>query len=141
MEDKTDLTRTGRLGDVKQNNPSTAPSVSHFQEIARRSQCPFANTAKLWGNPEWRTDLSLEENIDLAVPDMKQWIPHITGADPTKRIMHFVLEVVGADEFCCDLVTFGATVLRVLRRVSGHDPQELCCMESAIAGQVQPRTN
>ncbi len=46
-------------------DPEKAESISHFALLKNKSQCLFAKTAKLWGSPEWKTNLSFGKVVIL----------------------------------------------------------------------------
>ncbi len=38
-------------------------SLYNFNTIKENTECIFAKRAKLWGSPDWKNELSLEENV------------------------------------------------------------------------------
>ncbi len=38
-------------------------SLHNFNKIKENTECIFAKRAKLWGSPDWKNELSLEENV------------------------------------------------------------------------------
>ena len=38
-------------------------SVKNFESIKSNTECIFAKRAKVWGSPQWKDQLNLEENV------------------------------------------------------------------------------
>ncbi|TDP92226.1 YqcI/YcgG family protein [Labedaea rhizosphaerae] len=49
-------------------DPSTAQSLTEFEVISGSTPCVFAPTARLWGAPPWRSDLSMVDNVAAFLP-------------------------------------------------------------------------
>ncbi|MGW7561654.1 YqcI/YcgG family protein [Streptomyces sp. NPDC054757] len=49
------------------HNPRQAAAVKQFTPVARRTYCPFAAAANLWGAPEYDPSLSIAEHIRSSV--------------------------------------------------------------------------
>ena len=52
----------------------TYPSWRNLQRIQSRTQCIYAPKARNWGNPPWREELSLEENLSLLLPYLVRFV-------------------------------------------------------------------
>ncbi len=49
-------------------DPSTADTLGEFAVVRRRTRCPYARDARLWGGPAWDEKRSLSRNVDSIFP-------------------------------------------------------------------------
>ena len=70
-------------------NPSTAAALEEFSVIRKRTPCPFATAARLWGAPGWNTHWSIARNVDCLLP----YLVSFTKAATSERLDGFILSV------------------------------------------------
>ena len=44
-------------------NAEEVESLQNFEIIKSQTECLFAKRARLWGSPDWKEELNLEENV------------------------------------------------------------------------------
>ncbi|HET9894239.1 MAG TPA: YqcI/YcgG family protein [Streptosporangiaceae bacterium] len=49
-------------------DPSTAPCLTTFQELADSTPCTFARAAKVWGSSTWDPTRSIRHNVEILAP-------------------------------------------------------------------------
>ncbi|XP_076451570.1 uncharacterized protein LOC143287457 [Babylonia areolata] len=111
---------------VTNYDPENCTSLELFETVKYGTECVFARRAKLWGSPDWRSALSLEENVFRCVPMFLKFsmVCQELGLDG-------FLFLLPGKEYGANLQVFGKAVRRVLQTVSDLDPAGFRCMDKS----------
>ncbi|XP_041378215.1 uncharacterized protein LOC121390460 [Gigantopelta aegis] len=107
-----------------------AQSVTNMDPIKRNTECIFAKTARIWGSPEWKEELTLEENVYRILPTFYQF----TMLCEQLGLDMFVLELPGK-LYGLDIEMFANAFRRTLKVMSDHDPKKVKCMNRSYVGK------
>ena len=111
-------------------NAENTKSLLNFQTIKENTQCIFAKRSRLWGSPEWKEDLCLEENVLRSIPTFLKFL----SLCPVMGLDGFVYELP-RNPYGRDVDTFAEVVRRVLTVLSDNDPAGLHCMDRSYIGK------
>lgn len=109
-------------------DPTNCKALKRFETCKNSSPCLFAKTARLWGSPEYRRELSLEENCELMIPALLVFFSRVEDAGQDWD--GFLIEVRGL-QHCNDVLAFSGTVRTVLNSIGENDPSGLNCAKMA----------
>jgi len=130
IDDKIDRTPARDAGRFAATyDPSTAETLAEFSVIRRRTRCPYAKEARLWGAPAWDDKYSLSRNIDSMFP----FFLSFTKAARLESLDGFVVAVKkpkGGES----MVALAAWFRQFLDAL-GHVDPELSPMRSAAIGE------
>jgi hypothetical protein len=114
------------------HNPPYVSAVKKFEKIARRTYCPYAPAARLWGAPDFDTAVTVEENVRRSIDTLVVFTRVARREGLDALVYAFPAEVSGGD------VARLATLLRqVIATLMTHDPanpRRLRAADVAAAG-------
>lgn len=97
-------------------HPSDAPTLRSFEVIQRKTVCPYARTARLWGAPPWDRDKSIDRNIrEIAIPLSK-----FVYLQRWETLDGFVIGI-SDDRLVCDMKNLSATLKTILKLLNSSD--------------------
>eukprot|EP00002_Diphylleia_rotans_P004407 TRINITY_DN1323_c1_g1_i4.p1 TRINITY_DN1323_c1_g1~~TRINITY_DN1323_c1_g1_i4.p1 ORF type:complete len:373 (-),score=60.80 TRINITY_DN1323_c1_g1_i4:58-1176(-) len=113
-------------------DPKNCTSTNCFQHVSFHSECLFARSAKIYGNPDWVHSYSFEQNIRLAIPVLFDLLFN----SHKKGFMDGYVFAIPADPYGRDLETFANTVRRTLEVLSDYDPCKYRFMQKSYIDKV-----
>ncbi|KAK3105295.1 hypothetical protein FSP39_021790, partial [Pinctada imbricata] len=133
LVDRNDLER--KVDETVRNyvtyDATDTQSVRHFRQIQERTECIFAKRAKVWGNMDWNSDISLDDELSRCCATFLQF----TIVCRQSKLDGFVFEIPTTN-YAEDVQKFGNTVRRVLKTLSDHDPRQYHCMNKSYVGKT-----
>jgi len=55
-------------------HPSDAPTLRSFEVIQKKTACPYAKAARLWGGPSWDRDQNIDYNVRKIVIHLERFV-------------------------------------------------------------------
>lgn len=114
-------------------DPTQCEALKRFHPIQMNTECIFAKSARLWGSNDWKSDLSVEENVTRSIPMLIKFCSDVQKSNK-EFLDGFVFEIRGK-EYSSNIHVFGKTVYRVLKTISDHDPSGIHIMNSKKLGK------
>lgn len=109
-------------------DPVMTSSLQSFQVIKTSTHCPFAASAKIWANPEWKKEKKMEENISDAIPHILRFI----RVAVSEGLDGFVITAPGC--YGTSLKELAKFTRLTLKYLSDQDPANIHCMDKGVDG-------
>ncbi len=108
-------------------DPSTADSLASFNSVRKRTACPYAMNASLWGAPHWNSQWSTERNAEVILP----FLLIFTKAAPHERLDGFVIAI---DDLLLqtDMCVLSAWFRGLLLALADRDPKPSSLKEDNV---------
>ncbi|GAB1694969.1 hypothetical protein [Krasilnikovia sp. M28-CT-15] len=104
-------------------NPTSSRALRLFEPIMRRTYCPFAATARLWGAPDYDPALSFTENMDASLPGLKVFSSMLQSDVLDGYVYAFPTEIVGGKDVAETARLFRAFMGHLIEHATGEEPR------------------